>query len=124
MVKEAAIRVRRIIALPLTLTTHLLILAQAIVVSEAVTQVVAELLVTGDSLSVSLISWSQDTLENLKVIPGVTAVIEVFPNHKEESLKCMLLVYVNSEPEKLVQEIAHMQNIKYAQVTPKRYLID
>jgi len=75
------------------------------------------------SISVSLNNISGDTIKKLETIPGVDSVVEVFPNHMDAELKCMLIVYTEQDPYSLARMISGMDNIKYAQTNPTRKLL-
>ncbi len=82
-----------------------------------------ELQVTGKPISIGMVSFSDKTISEIQSTPGVTSVIQIFPESKDTVLMCMLMAYTDADPNAVALTIAEMGNVEYAQATPERHLI-
>lgn len=80
-------------------------------------------MVTGKTICVSMKKFSIETLEAIKNVEGVTSVVEVFPNHKEDALCCMLVAYTDHDAAGVTASINALDNIEYADPTSVRRLV-
>lgn len=77
----------------------------------------------GNSVSVSMEKFSEETLTALRAVPDLKSLVVVFPDETDEELHCMLVAYTEVDPAVLAEVISKMDNIKYAWATPPRRLV-